>query len=92
MAKDIYDKLKAIGELFKQYWKIGVMIGFISISGNIYQAVTTEPTSKPTESSNKPTNEPTNKTIIIKEGCVECMEKLDAHIKEYNKNMKLYHR
>ena len=91
MAKDIYDKLKAIGELFKQYWKIGVMIGFISISGNIYQAMTTK-TETVTEPEVVTKPKPKSETVIIREDCVDCMEKLDAHIKEYKKNMKLYHR
>jgi len=35
MAKDVYDKLKAIGDLIKQYWAIGLMI--LAALGNVYQ-------------------------------------------------------
>ena len=46
MAKDIYDKLKAVGDLFKQYWLLGVLIGSLSISGNIFQAYSAPPAKK----------------------------------------------
>ena len=96
MAKDIYDKLKAAGDIFKQYWGIGLMIiASLSLTGNVYQAMDDEPIKPlPVEKKSE-----TKKVIINKSDCVKCMKKLDEHInqfnkhiEEYNKTMRTYHK
>lgn len=77
MAKDIYDKLKAIGDLFKQYWAIGVAIAGLSLTGNIYQASVNTPVQT------KEITQPAiiKKTIIKKTIVNSCGE----HEEEYHK-------
>lgn len=43
MAKDIYDKLLSIGDIFKKFWLLGVMIAGASLTGNVIQATQEKP-------------------------------------------------
>ena len=83
MAKDIYDKLKAIGELFKQYWLLGVMLFGVSFTGNIYQSMTKPAEPPKIDTAEKP------KKITIKNPCGQCKKEI-AEMNRYLQRQREY--
>ena len=100
MAKDVYDKLKAAGDIFKQYWVLALMI--LGAIGNVYQYNANEKTvEEPVLILEKKVVQ--NPQVIVHQ--FKCMvdmdnqaqkldqqvKKFDNHVKAYNKVLKTYH-